>query len=140
MKKIILTVVIIVAFAAMQPLYSQTISKANESEHYYVNVPLEKIFIARDGYVVMYRKGVNSLAKAYIPYEWFTNVASKGELIMLPPGANWPSLTVYYKDGEFSHIRLYVHRVRGHSTWGVVPPYAKIDDNFKDVETLELEF
>ena len=140
MKKIILTAVIIAAFVALQPLYSQTIPKESESEHYYVNVPLEKIFIGREGYVIMYRKGANQLAKAYIPYEWFTEAGGKGELVMLPPGANWPSLSIFYKDKEFSHIRLYIHRVRGHSTWGVVPPYAKTSDKFKDVETLELEF
>jgi hypothetical protein len=140
MKKIIFAVVIIAAFAAIQPLYSQTISKASESEHYYVNVPLEKVYIGREGYVVMYRKGVNNLAKAYIPYEWFNAAAGKGELVTLPRGTNWPSLTIFYKSGEFSHIRLYIHRERGHTSWGIVPANANLSEHFKDVESIELEF
>jgi hypothetical protein len=59
---------------------------------------------------------------------------------MLPKGNDWPTMTVYYKEGEFSHVKLYIHRWRGHSTWGVVPMNVNIDHRFKDVETLEIEY
>jgi hypothetical protein len=140
MKKLIFAAVFIVAFAALQPLYAQKISKENESGHYYVSIPLEKVYIHRAGYVLAYRKGVTNMARAYVPYEWFSDAGGKAEVIILPPGQNWPSLTVFYKEGEFSHIKLYVHRWKGHSTWGILPISANIDDRFKDVESIELEF
>jgi hypothetical protein len=140
MKKLIFAAVFIVAFAALQPLYAQKISKENESEFYYKSVPLEKIYIHRAGYVLAYRRGVTHLVQLYIPYDWFSDTAGKAEVIMLPKGQSWPSLTVFYKEGEFSHMRLYVHRWKEHPTWGIIPISANIDDRFKDVETIKLEF
>jgi hypothetical protein len=140
MKKLIFAAVFIVVFAALQPLYAQKISKENESDHYYVRVPLEKVYIHRAGYVLMYRKGVTHMTRLYIPYEWFSDSAGKAEVVMLPKGQNWPSLTVFYKEGEFSHLRLYVHWWKAHPTWGIIPSSANIEDRFKGVESIKLEF
>jgi hypothetical protein len=72
--------------------------------------------------------------------EWFSSSAGKGEVITLPKGTVWPSLTIYYKDGEFDHVRLYVHRSPSHQTWGTIPQTVNIDDRFENVEDLELKF
>ena len=140
MKKLIVTVVLLSVLAAASPVFAQTVKEENQSEYYYVNVPVERIHLYRAGYVVQYRKGINKVGTVYLPHEWFTSAATKGELVMLPRGAEWPTMTVFYKAGEFSHVRLYAHRWRGHSTWSVVPPNVNIDDRFKDVDTLEIEF
>jgi hypothetical protein len=140
MKKIIFIVVLMAVCAAASPVFAQNVSAKNQSEYYYVNVPVEKIYIYKAGYVLQYRKGVNKIGTLYIPNEWFTDAASKGELVNLPKGKEWPTLTVFYKEGEFSHMRLYVHRWRGHSTWGLVPPTVNLDSKFENVETLEIEF
>ena len=140
MKKIVFAVVLLIGFAALTPLFAQKISEGHESEYIYINVPLEKIYPYRLGYVLVYRKGVNKMAQVYVPGEWFHDTAGKGELITLPSGKNWPSLSVFYKDGEFSHVRLYIHPWKGHETWGNIPLNVNIDDRFKDVETIELEF
>jgi hypothetical protein len=90
--------------------------------------------------VILYRKGVNQLGRTYLPSEWFTNSASRGEMLTLPSGKAWPSLAVYYKNGEFSHVRLYVHRWRGHQTWGNIPLNVNLDEHFKDVDTINISF
>ncbi|MDR2433390.1 MAG: hypothetical protein LBD47_02325 [Treponema sp.] len=137
---------LIIALAALTlvlsgaPLFAQQISPEHSSEYFYENVYVEKIYPSRLGYILQYRKGINGLARMYIPNEWFTDAASKGELIYLPPGNNWPSVTVYFKNGEFSHLRLYVHRWRGHETWGNVPLNVDITPYFDNVETVKLEF
>jgi hypothetical protein len=140
MKKILFTILIGVLYLSSAPLFAQEISKEHTSEYFYVNVPLEKIYPYDKGYVVTYRKGVNQLTQAYLPLEWFTEAAGKGELVVLPPGTNWPSLTVYYKAGEFSHVRLYIHRLKSHETWGNIPLNVNIDDRFENVDTITLEF
>jgi hypothetical protein len=140
MKKIYLLSVFGILFMGFMPVSAQQISEGNESEYYYVNVPLERIYPSRKGYVVAYRKGVNQIARAYLPEEWFTDSAGKGEIITLGPGNSWPYLTVYYKDGEFSHVRLYVRRERSHETWGSVPSNVNIDEHFENVDDLKLEF
>ena len=140
MKKLILTIALLTVFAAIIPVFAQQISEENQSEYYYVNVPIEKIYLYRAGYVINYRQGINKMGTLYLPNEWFTDAASKGELLTLPKGKDWPTLTIYYKEGEFSHVRLYVHRWKGHTTWGVVPMNVNIDDRFQNIDTLEINY
>jgi hypothetical protein len=140
-KTLRILIVICVVFAGLIPLAAQDNSQDDkESGYYYVNVPVEKVYPYRKGYVVLYRKGVNQMARAYLPLEWFTATAGKGDLIRLRSGTSWPYLTVYYKDGAFSHVRLYVRREAGHETWGNIPLTVNIDDRFENVDDLKLEF
>ncbi|MDR0389596.1 MAG: hypothetical protein LBH73_05955 [Spirochaetaceae bacterium] len=116
------------------------ISPGRESEFYYINVDIETIYPYRLGYLIIYRRGVNGIGRVYIPLEWFEDPTGKARLINLGPGRAWPHLTVYYRNGEFSHCRVFVRRESSHVTWGNVPLNVDIDDRFQGVETLELEF
>jgi hypothetical protein len=138
MKKLLFVVVFFAVFAAGIPVFAQVDHKGQESEYYYINISLEKIWPYRLGYVVQYRKGVSNFARAYLPGEWFHTTGGTGDIVKLPKGQAWPSMTVYYKNGEFAHVRLYVHPWHSHWSWGVVPQHINIDHMFKDVETLEL--
>ena len=143
MKKLIIAVVLAVFCTAGSMVFAQeeqqqTKKNEKDSEYYYLNVSIEKIYPYRSGYVVMYRKGINQMARAYLPIKWFTGSAGKGEIVNLPQGSAWPSMSVYYKDGEFSHVRLYVHRTQSHLTWGVLPQSANLDEYFEEVEDLQL--
>jgi len=140
MKKLVIAAVFVALMVAGSPVFAQTIPEDKESEYYYVKVTIEKIYPYRSGYVVSYRKGLHGIGRVYLPLEWFTNAASKGEIINLPPGNAWPSLAVYYRNGEFSHVRLYVHRWRSHQTWGNIPRNINLDSNFDDVETINILF
>ncbi|MDR2471777.1 MAG: hypothetical protein LBD09_06680 [Treponema sp.] len=112
---------------------------ANISELYYVNVPVEKVYPYRRGYMVLYRKGVNALGRAYIPFEWFRANVKKAELIQIGDGKTWPSMSVFYKEGAFHGVRLYVSRRPSHQTWGMIASTTNIDDRF-DVEAIDLGF
>jgi len=139
MKKIVFALVIL---TAVMPVFAQNNSNNNESSHlYYVNVRIEKIYPSGDGYVVQYLKSNSQFATIGIPMNWFYDAGSKAELLLLPPGLNWPTMSVFYNNGEFSHVRLYVHQSKGHSTWGNVPQGANLDRFFpEDQETLNFQF
>jgi hypothetical protein len=124
----------------LAPLPAQDIPQEMQSEFYYVSVPLERVYPYRKGYVIQYRKKVNQLATTYIPLEWFEGTAGKADLIRISSGTYWPHLTIYYKNGEFSHIRLYVRRELTHETWGSIPAGVNIDDRFENIDTIKLEF
>jgi hypothetical protein len=109
----------------------------NISDLYYVNVPIEKVYPYRKGYVVLYRKGANELARAYIPFEWFKATVRKAELIQLGDGKTWPCMSVFYKDGAFHGVRLYVSKRLSHLTWGVISSVVNIDDRF-EVDSIDL--
>lgn len=140
MKKLIITLLFLTVIGAGQSLFAQTIPPEQSSEFYYVNVHLEKVYPTRLGYILLYRKGVNEMGRVAVPNEWFTRAGSQSELITLPKGKNWPSLSIFYKDGEFSHLRLYVHPFRGHETWGNVPLSADISGFFENVDTIKIEY
>jgi len=119
---------------------NQTSSRFRESEYYYFNYTVEKVLTYRLGLIVVYRVGTNRLARTFIPQEWFSTIGGKGEIIYLGSGMEWPSMVVYHKNGEFSHVRLRLRRDRTHETWGVVPLNVNIDEYFKGIEELELEY
>jgi len=133
------------AFLLVLPAFAQDgakeTAKSGESwsEYYYVNVPLEKVYPHRLGYVISYRKGGAQLGQAYIPMKWFSKAGGKGELIRLATGTEWPYMTVYYKDGVFDHVRLFVRASLSHESWGNLPPGVPGDEKF-DIEDLKLEY
>jgi len=139
MKKVFFVLVIL---TAVSPIFAQDYYNNNDSSNlYYINVRIEKVYPCGDGYIVQYLRSNSQYATLGIPMDWFTGAASKAELLLLPPGANWPTMSVFYNDGEFSHIRLYVHRSKGHSTWGSVPQGANLDRYFSEgQETLDFRF
>jgi hypothetical protein len=139
-KKIVMAVVFTALIFNGVAVFAAENREKNESEYYYVNITLEKIWPYRKGYIVQYRKGLNRVGRLYLPSEWFSDSAGKGEIISLPSGQSWPTLSVYYKSGEFSHVRLYVHRWQSHATWGSVSQTVNIDSNFDNIETLKIDF
>ncbi len=145
MKTLRITVCLLFALLFVLPAIAQDAARPTNqsgdkwSEFYYLNLPIEKVYPHRLGYVVVYRKSGNELGRTYLPMEWFADSAGKGELIKIHSGAVWPYLSVFYKSGKFDHLRLYVRSSFDHPSWGNLPQGASIDDNFK-VEDLKLEF
>jgi len=140
MKKLTVAAIFAVFLVIGSSVFAQDNRKEQQSEYYYKNITLEKIYPYRNGYIVQYRRGINTIDKAYLPMAWFTNSAGRGEIITLPQGKAWPSLSIYYKNGQFSHVRLYVHHVSTHQTWGVIPQNVDIDSAFEDLDDLKIKF
>lgn len=144
MKTLRVSVLALLAFFCVLPVFAQKSaqesSKSGEawSEYYYVNVPLEKVYPHRLGYMVTYRKGGSQISRAYLPQKWFSRAGEKGEIIKLDGGADWPYLIVYYKNGAFSHVRLFVRNSFSHPSWGSLPAGVPGDEKF-DVEELKLD-
>lgn len=112
----------------------------DESSFYYFNFPIEKIYSHRLGYMVVYRRGANLQARTFIPLEWFNKIGAQGEVVTLSHGKEWPSMTVYYKDGVFSHVRLRLREERAHESWGLIPLNVNYDEYFQNIEEVKLEF
>ena len=141
MKKIILLVVVLAIFTQGTHLFAQNSSSVrDESGFYFFTVPIEKIYLYRLGYIVLYRTNSNRIAQTYIPHEWFSKMGGPGELIYLYSGTEWPTLTVYYEYGEFSHVRLRLRKERLHAIWRAVPQAENLDAHFIDVKEIKLEF
>ena len=139
MKMFVLVAVFVALFTLGTPVFAQRAPEDSVSDYYYLKVHIEMIWPHRGGYVVQYRRGgFRGTGRAYLPLSWFSTAAAKGEIISLPRGNAWPTMAVYYREGEFSHVRLYVHSSPAHQTWGTLPQNADINHFFEGVETINL--
>jgi hypothetical protein len=140
-KKILFFAALLLIVAGLAPVAAQQNASSSGVEgSYAITVTLERVYPYRKGYVVKYNRGLGRTSDAYLPNEWFEGTGKKGDLILMGSGTDWPHMTVFYKDGQFSHVRLYVRKERSHESWGDVPFNVNIDDRFEGVEDLKLQF
>jgi len=137
MRKIVFALIFL---AMLTPAYSQNRNRNTETDMYYINVSIEKIYSTSLGYIILYRKGSSQLGTVSVPNEWFTESAGRAEMMRLPTGQDWPTMSIFYKNGEFSHVRIYVHRVPAHSTWGLLPGTVDVRQYFTDTENFNIEY
>jgi len=140
MKRVVSVAVLMVLVLCGSLFAQQNTHVFRESEFTYHTVHIERIYAHRLGFVVTYRRGTHGMARAFIPEYWFTDAGGRGELLRIGAGSAWPTMTVFTRNGEFSHVRLRVRRDRRHHSWGVVPLSANIDEFFQGVEEIRLEF
>jgi hypothetical protein len=93
---------------------------AETSAFYPVRVDVVKVFSHADGFKVIYRKGSADVGTVYIPVRWFVP-GGKAELIR-GEDTSFPYISIFYKDGKFDHLRLYVLADQRDLTWGVLSP------------------
>ena len=139
MKKLVIAAIVSVFLFGGLPVFAQNQGRI-ESDLAVITVSLERIWPHRLGYVVQYRLPGNRIARAYLPGTWFEGGDDRGEIVRLNPGNSWPSMSVFLRDGEFSHVRLNIHRSPSHQSWGTIPMTVNIDDRFEGVESVDLRF
>jgi hypothetical protein len=106
-------VIILIAFVSLG-------LAAADSAFYPVRVDVVKVFSHGDGYKVVYRKGTADVGAVYLPVRWFVP-GGKAELVR-SNDPSFPYMTIFYKDGKFDHLRLYVLPDQRDLSWGVLPP------------------
>ena len=122
MKKLALVVLLVVGFAAM--------TYAQQTEIYVKTLYIERIYSSTLGYRVDYRRESSLLlGTSFIPLDWFGGPNSRGRLIN-STDRNVPYVSVYYRDGEFSHVVLVVHPNIQHPSWGRLEPTPELETAF----------
>jgi len=135
MKKLI---VVLFVLAVISPVFAQQNDEKRES-FYYVNVPVEKIYPSNDGFIIIYRSGTALLSTIGIPNDWFYDAGGAAQMVKLPLASDWPTMTVFYSEGKFSHVRIYTHPHKSHSTWGSIPQGTDVSRFFGDKESFKLK-
>ncbi|MDR1074083.1 MAG: hypothetical protein LBL45_10495 [Treponema sp.] len=139
MKKLFFVILINVAFAAL-PVFAQD-AQDSEGGFYYVKVPIAKIYPYAKGYAVTYNVGTygTEIDTVYIPASWFSTKENKGAIVHLKATPVVPNITVYYRNGEFDHVKLYVRESYSDPSWGYMPLQTNIDDRFENVTDVPLK-
>ncbi len=132
MKKFVLVFLIMLLTA------SAVFAEAIDSPYYVRTVNIIKVYPHALGYKVLYRNARMEYATFYVPMEWFGNASGKAEIVY-GDSAAFPYFSVFWKDGVFDHIRLYLHKDRRHLSWGDLDPTVDMSGKFEGVESIELK-
>lgn len=135
MKK---TILVLLSFFLVVSIFTVLPVAAEESDYYYVNVKILKIFPHKLGYYVIYRRSGLQTGEVYIPQTWFDRRDKRAVLNLTEDNID-PYLTIVMKKGEFDHVRVIAAKNINDQTWGVISPGADVVEKFK-VEKLALEF
>ena len=100
---------------------------------YAINVPVQRVFPHSLGYKVVYDRSDLYPGEVYLPGRWFTGAAARGELIY-SRHPSVPYMVIFYRNGEFSHLRLFVSANRSDRTWGTLPSGQDLREQFSTEE------
>jgi len=128
---------VVVLLALCVSVFAQSRPKDNESI-YVRTTPVVKVFTHQLGYKVYYQTSRGGVDSFYVPAEWFNQAGGKASIIY-GSGPQFPYLSIYWINGKFSHIKLFLVQDIQADTWGVLrEPPADAEQHFKvDEPTLE---
>jgi hypothetical protein len=142
MKRITVLLFVVVMFVAV-PLAAQD---AQTTDGFFsVTIPAYRIYPHPKGYVFTYRKNSIETGRLFFPYEWFHKTVSneepvKGLLRVLNKVDIWPRVSIFYRDGQFSYVKLYIRSEMAHESWGVISSGVNFDAEFENADPPVLNF
>ena len=102
----------------------------SDSNIFVKSVGIVKILTHELGYIILYEKQKSSIGELYIPYTWFNKSGGTGELVW-GKDTSFPFFSVYWVDGKFDHIKLYLQENPDHPSWGrSTKPVSDLKDKF----------
>jgi hypothetical protein len=139
MKKALVAAAVALLLLAGLPLFAQAQTQANPTQAYYKTIPLLKVWLHPLGYLLQYFNSNSKVAEIYVPLAWFNNgINSKAEILYGNDRA-YPYITIYWVDGKFDHLRIYVQNDFESGTWGVLNTAADLTKQF-DITDVPRDF
>ncbi len=117
---------------------SAAFGQEQDAKVYVKTVPILKIFTSSAGYKVLYLKSDMQVGEIYLPLSWFGKAGGQAEMVFGKDPA-YPYFSVFYKDGKFDFIRLYVIDDIKDLSWGILKKTEGELNRFK-VDTLQIEY
>ncbi len=127
--------IIILVLLAMLTLHIS--AQSQDVEMFVKTVPIYKIYSHSLGYKVFYTKTDMSLGEFNVPHTWFV-AGGRGEVVF-GRDPSYPYFSVFWKDGKFSFIRLFLWEDFSHITWGLLKTGPEVNAQF-EVEDLNIDF
>ena len=105
---------------------------------YVVTVPIQKILSHPEGYKVIYMRSDMQADVFYIPHRWLSKTGGKAEIVF-GDDPSFPYFSVFYRDGKFDYVRLYVIDDVKDLSWGILRKTEASNAAF-GVDTLQIEY
>jgi hypothetical protein len=109
-----------------------------ETKVYVKTIPILKILSSSAGYKVLYVKSDMQVGEIYLPLSWFGKAGGQAEIVF-GKDPSYPYFSVFYKDGKFDFIRLYVVDNIADLSWGILKKTEEELNRFK-VDTLKIVY
>ena len=109
-----------------------------QPEVYVKSVPILKILSHPEGYKVLYMRSDMKVDELYIPLRWLDKAGGKAEMVF-GRDPSYPYFSVFYRDGKFDFIRLYVVNDVRDLTWGILKKTEASNAAFGG-ETLDIKY
>ena len=101
---------------------SAAFAQQNDGRNAYVkSVRIARVYPHALGYRILYFKSTLEYAEMYVPAQWFSFSGASKANVIWGETAEFPYFTIYYKDGKFDRILLYLHSDKHDITWGTLP-------------------
>ncbi len=130
--------ILIILLGASSTAFGQEQNDNEKNNLLALTVYVQRVYPHSQGYKVIYNRSDLYPGEVYLPGRWFTNTDGKGAIIY----SNHPSvpyMTVFYENGEFSHVRLFVHSNPSHTSWGALRGAQDLSNEFSS-DTLEIVY
>ncbi len=135
MRRFIGVLALVLMLAAVLPLAAQP----QNTPIFVKTVPIMKIYSHALGYRILYEKSNLEVGEFYVPVEWFNKAGGKGDIVWGNDIA-YPYLSIFWKDGKFDHVRLYLDEDLSAGSWGRLQGGGEeLQQKFR-VEILQVEF
>lgn len=145
MKKFLIVIALVSMFAtsmfAAETLPAQSKDESKWTDFTYVNVPILKVYEAKNGYVVIYQKNKVGASQVTIPKAWAKGSIENPSKLKFRKvrRADDCYMSIQKKNGEFLRVVLTLPMNKANSVWGVVKGMNQLDGCDKDtLEEIEL--
>ncbi len=114
-------------------------SSATKSVYYTKTVVITRIYPHKLGYKVFYMSNDLQNREIYLPNSLFESGLEERSNIFTGNDESYPYMSIFWKGGEFSHVKLYLKPDYRDITWGSFLDPDSHDENFKNAE-LKFDF
>lgn len=128
-------------------LFAAGLASATDSPMYAKVVPVIRVISDQKGYQVTYLTNHGDPKVIYIPLQWFYQISDfktadgfiRAEIVR-GTGSAYPYMQIFWKDGKFHHLRLFVVDYYGDRTWGVHPDGVDWSSKFDPAKMPDFQF
>lgn len=113
---------------------------AAESDFFVKTVPITKVYLYNEGFRILYLKSDLEFGVIYVPIEWFSTSADSKAEVVYDSNPSFPYFSIFWEEGEFHHIRLYLEKNKNAQSWGDKPLTEATITEFENTETLDPDF
>jgi hypothetical protein len=139
MKKAVLVLAAGLLLMSSLPSFAQQAASTNPKDAYYKVVPIVKVWMHQLGYMVQFWNSKSQVSNIYIPLTWFNQGPNSKADIIYGNEPGYPYLAIFWVDGKFDHVNLYVLNNYNSLTWGVLSQASDYSAQF-NVQEVPKEF